>query len=254
MSDIKIPTIIIEDEPAARLRLKKLLDSYNNKFEIIGEARDGQEGVELINKLRPELIFLDIEMPKLNGFEMLSALTIKPKIIFITAYNQYAVKAFEENAIDYLLKPIDKERLDLTIERLSIKNELSTQSLIKVLSQLTAEKESKVRQNFSVKIGDKFKLIRIHEVAFFIAEDKYVFLNCVDGKRYIISDTIKDLEQNLSANFLRIHKGCIINCDKILEVHKYFRNRFIVLLDDQAQTKITSGANYYDQINNLLQR
>jgi two-component system LytT family response regulator len=116
-----LKTIIIDDEAIGLKRLKKLLTNYP-LFDVVAEATNGREGLELIESLKPDIIFLDIEMPVMNGFDMLRLVMHHPKVVFTTAYDQYAMKAFEENSIDYLLKPIEKERLDLTVSKLQTSN------------------------------------------------------------------------------------------------------------------------------------
>src|SRR5476651_2747389 len=151
-------TLIIDDEQLARQRLKRLLGNYE-ELEIIGEAVNGADGLEQIRSVRPDLIFLDSEMPVLNGFEMLSKLDVQPKVVFTTAYDQYAIKAFEEDSIDYLLKPIEAERLEKTIKKLeqtqpAIATPLPLEALMK---QLMVKKEIKT---LTVKIGDRILLIK----------------------------------------------------------------------------------------------
>ena len=177
-------TILIDDEKLAVSRLKRLLTEYGDTIEIIGEAHNGIEGLETIERLKPELIFLDIEMPGMNGFEMLSNLSFSPLVVFATAYDEYAIRAFEENSIDYLLKPIEKERLEITIQKLK-KNKthpilgFDNVQLLKILEQIKPKKEM---VSISVKTGDKILLLRLEDISYFEAEDKYIFLNTKDGK------------------------------------------------------------------------
>jgi two-component system LytT family response regulator len=157
-------TILIDDEPISINRIKRLLKEYDDTFEIIGEALNGQEGLEMIEDLRPDLIFLDIEMPILTGFEMLERLTFMPIVIFVTAYDQFAIKAFEENSIDYLLKPIEKSRLDKAVQKLQKFTEnqalkISADSLQSLTELLKPKKEI---HSISVKQGDKILIIALH--------------------------------------------------------------------------------------------
>ena len=142
-----LKTILIDDEPLAISRLRRLLTKFADTFDIIGEAKNGQEGLDLIEVLQPDVIFLDIEMPVLNGFEMLSKLNYMPLVVFATAFDQYAIRAFEENSIDYLLKPIEAERLEKTVEKLKKFHQKPTDNpfnanLLHVLEQLKPKKET----------------------------------------------------------------------------------------------------------------
>ena len=163
--------LVIDDETLARQRLKRLLMLHNN-IKIIGEASNGKEGLEQIALLQPDVIFLDIEMPGLNGFELLSRLNNPPKVIFTTAYDQYAVRAFEEESIDYLLKPIEKERLEKAINKLNSYQQPPdyTIALELLMGQLKIKKEIKT---LTVKIGDRILLVKLKDLAFIEAEEIY---------------------------------------------------------------------------------
>jgi two-component system LytT family response regulator len=231
-------TIIIDDEQLARQRIKRLLKTYD-EIEIIEEAENGAEGLILIEKHQPDLIFLDIEMPILNGFEMLAKLKHQPKVVFTTAYDQYAIKAFEEGSIDYLLKPIELERLDKTIKKLKQTNLAPAQiSLEELIAKLNSKKEIKT---LTVKIGDKILLIKPSDIVHIQAEDKYVFLYTVDGKKHLTDFTLSTLEEKLPEQFLRIHRSDIINTDYIKEIRKGFNGALIFVLNNQAQTRVTSS-------------
>jgi two-component system LytT family response regulator len=232
-------TLIIDDEQLARLRLLRLLKLYDH-IDIIGEAVNGQDGLEKIEKLLPDLIFLDIEMPIFNGFEMLAQLKHQPKVVFTTAYDQYAIKAFEEDSIDYLLKPVESERLEKTIKRLEHPQhqQLSQLSLDILLKQLHVKKDIKT---LTVKIGDKILLIKLESIVFIEAEDKYVFLHTADGKKHLTDFTIGSLEDKLPEQFVRIHRGNIINHDHIKEIRKSFNGAFVFVMDNTANTRLTSS-------------
>lgn len=240
-------TIIVEDEALARNRLKKLLASHENRVEIIGEADNGEDGFRLIEKEKPDLIFLDVQMPVLNGFEMLGKLSYMPKIIFTTAYEEYAIKAFEENSIDYLLKPISAERLAVSIMKLERfspgeKEMGSDNQMIETLIQKL--KPQKELTTLSVKSGDRIFLVRLEEVVFFEAKDKYVFIHDQEGKEYLIDLTLTKLAEKLPSSFMRIHRAYIINKQFLGELRKGFTGRFKFVLTDKAQTKISSGSSY----------
>lgn len=226
-------TIIIEDEQLARQRLKRLLANYQ-EVEIIAEAENGLEGLELINQHQADLVFLDIEMPILNGFEMLAKLTHhQPKVVFTTAYDQYAIKAFDEGSIDYLLKPIELERLDKTILKLKQTNLAKpVMALDDLLQQI---KGKSVQKTLTVKLGDRILLIKIEEIIHIQAEDKYVFLYTADGKKHLTDYTLSVLEAKLPDDFIRIHRSDIINTNYITEIRRGFNGALIFVMSNQSK-------------------
>lgn len=232
-------TIIIDDEQLARQRIKRLLAAYD-EVDIIGEAENGQEGLAIIEQLQPDLIFLDIEMPILNGFEMLSKLKNHPKVVFTTAYDQYAIKAFEEGSIDYLLKPIELERLDKTIKKLKQTN-LAAAAPIAIEDLLRQINGKKSIKTLTVKIGDKILLVKLSDIVHIQAEDKYVFLHTVDGKKHLTDFTLSTLEEKLPEEFVRIHRSDMINTDYIKEIRKGFNGALIFVLNNLNETRVTSS-------------
>ena len=252
---MKFRTILIDDEPIAISRLKRLLGQYNDTFEVIGEAQNGQEGLEKIEALKPDLIFLDIEMPILSGFEMLAKLDFMPMVVFVTAFDQFAIKAFEENSVDYLLKPIEKERLEKTVQKLQKLTEnkvqkLSSESLMGLFEQLKPKKEI---HSITVKSGDKILFIAFSEIAFFHAEEKYVFLNTLDGKQHITNYTISNLEEKLPESFIRISRSHIVNSLKIKELERHFNGKYLVAMQDTKQSKLETGLSFHDNLKRLLE-
>jgi len=231
-------TIIIDDEQLARQRIKRLLKAYD-EIEVIAEAENGEQGLESIHHHRPDLIFLDIEMPVLNGFEMLSKLTYQPKVVFTTAYDQYAIKAFEEGSIDYLLKPIEIERLDKTIKKLKQTNLAAAPVQIEQLIQQMQGK--KAIKTLTVKLGDKILLIKLADIVHVQAEDKYVFLHTADGKKHLTDFTLSALEEKLPEEFLRIHRSEMINTEYIKEIRKGFNGALVFVLNNAEETRVTSS-------------
>ena len=230
-------TIIIEDEQLARQRLKRLLANYA-EIEIVAEAENGAQGLEMINQHQPDLVFLDIEMPLLNGFEMLARLTEnQPKVVFTTAYDQYAIKAFEEGSIDYLLKPIELERLDKTIHKLKQTN--LAKPAIAIEDLLLQIKGKATIKTLTVKLGDRILLIKIDDIIHIQAEEKYVFLHTGDGKKHLTDYTLSILETKLPEDFLRIHRSDIINTNHITEIRRGFNGALIFVMSNGE--KITSS-------------
>ena len=231
-------TIIIDDEQLARQRLKRLLKAFD-EVEIIAEAENGEDGLTIINKLQPELIFLDIEMPVLNGFEMLAKLSHQPKVVFTTAYDQYAIKAFEEGSIDYLLKPIEIERLDKTIKKL--KQTSLAASPLHIDNLIRQMQGKKTIKTLTVKLGDKILLVKLADIVYAQAEDKYVFLHTADGRKHLTDFTLSALEEKLTEEFVRIHRSEIINNDYIKEIRKGFNGSLVFILNNAEETRLTSS-------------
>ncbi len=239
-------TLIIEDESLARIRLKKLLAPFVERIHIVGEADNGEDGAKLIDEHKPDLIFLDVQMPVLNGFEMLDKISHIPKIIFTTAFEEYAIKAFEENSIDYLLKPISAARLEVSIlklERFTVRekpdqNEELIQSLLKSIAS-----EKKIA-TLSVKTGDRIFLVHLDDVIYLEAKEKYVFIHDTSGKEHLIDFTLTALVGKLPSNFMRIHRSYIINKDFLVEMHKGFTSRFTFVLNNKGRTRLSSGSSY----------
>ncbi|MCE7043707.1 LytTR family DNA-binding domain-containing protein [Dyadobacter sp. CY312] len=252
-----LKTILIDDESLALSRLRRLLEKHPETFQIVSEAQNGGEGLAQINKYQPDLIFLDIEMPILNGFEMLSKLNRMPMVVFSTAFDQYAIRAFEENSVDYLLKPVENDRLLKTIDKLrnmplagntSVHNPYAD-NLLRLLEEMKPRKEI---FSLSVKTGDRILLIQLTEITHFEAEEKYVFLNTLDGQKYLLSYTLTSLEEKLPDHFLRISRAGIVNSHHIKEIQKHFNGKFTILMRDRKSSQLSSGSTYGEVIRHLL--
>jgi len=240
-------TIIVDDESLAIDRLSKLLGEYSENIKIIGTATDGKEGSILTERLKPDLIFLDIQMPVMDGFEMLEKISYSPKIIFTTAYEQYAIKAFESCSIDYLLKPIEKERLARSISKLDtmFEQESHLKRLIEVINKEELE-------TITVKIGDRYLIVRTEDITYFQAKDKYVSAVEKNGKSHILNTTVTELEQRLGKDFIRINRSSIINIRYVSEIHKTFNNRFSFEISGVVPCSLTSSSSYSQEIRKVL--
>jgi two-component system, LytTR family, response regulator len=239
--------IVIDDEPAARRLMKSLLQEHNEVVEVIAEASNGKEAIEKIEDLNPDLIFLDIQMPDLTGFEVIERLSKKPNIIFTTAYEQYAIKAFETFSIDYLLKPIKEERLAQSIEKLKefgrLNQSININGLQEIIRQFQAPKKATA---LPIKTGDRINLIRYENIAYIEAQDKYVCVFTMEGQKYLTDQSLTTLAEKLPPIFCRIHRSYIINKDKIREMHRHFSGRYLFIMDDKPATRLTSGRTYQD--------
>ena len=216
----KLQTLIIEDEELARNLLRSYLKD-NPDIEVIGECENGFDGVKAINDKKPDLVFLDIQMPKITGFEMIELLDYKPQIIFTTAYDQYALKAFELNAIDYLLKPFSKERLLAAIDKVKhrIQNEEPIDDKLEELSNLRPGENYIDR--VVVKDRHKIHIITVDQIRYIESLDDYVMIYTHDG-RHMKQKTMKYFENNLDPNnFIRIHRSYIVQVENIAEIQEY---------------------------------
>ena len=253
-SILKYRTLIADDEQPARDRLKKLLAEHAEKIELIGEAQNGLECRELIDRLKPDLVFLDIQMPGLNGFEVLQQTSHSPVVIFCTAYDEFALKAFETNSIDYIVKPIKAERIQKSIEKLdTLKRNSDKQDLLRIIDSYLIQAPKKEITTIPVKLGDRMLFVKIEEVVYFSADEKYVTLHTKEGKTHLCDMPLKSLEEKLGDKFLRIHRALLVNVSRIREIDKHFGSRFVVKMDDAVQTRLISGRNYCEQVRMLME-
>lgn len=245
--------LIVDDEALARDSIKVLL-SRNVDWQIIGEAKDGKEAIDLINQLKPDVIFLDINMPRVSGVDLLKRLIHKPYIIFTTAHDTFAIKAFEENAIDYLLKPYTDKRFYKALDRVKSKIE-EHESLQKVefISQLLqgqtgiAEKHD---AKISVHVGDRIVLVSVSEILCVNASGNYVELVTQDGK-YLHYDSMNNMENLLKEPvFLRIHRSHIVRQDYIKSLKKHTNGEFFVQLKNDQELKLSRS--YKDKVEQIL--
>ncbi len=226
--------LLIDDEPLARELIKNFLVNFP-QIEVVGECSDGFQGLKMIQECQPELVFLDVQMPKITGFEMLELMDHPPLIIFTTAYNEYAIKAFEMNAVDYLLKPFSKERfksaIDKAIESAQLKG-LSGQKLQNLQNETAHLAEP--LQRVVVKIGTKIQVLPIAEVIYLEAQDDYVMLYTGTGK-YLKQQTMKYFEGALDrACFTRVHRSYIVNVEHIAQLEQYEKESYRLLLKNKA--------------------
>ncbi len=240
MSESPLRMVLVDDEPLARARARRLLLELPGVV-VVGEAGSVEEAVPLIDALRPDCVLLDVQMPGENGFALLPKLTHHPAIVFATAYDQYAVKAFEENAVDYLLKPFRPERLAAAIER--VRHELErpeelSRRLQELLASVGRAPQGDRLERFTVRIGQKQLIVRAGDVLWFGAEDKLVFA-AVEADRHWIDFTLDELERRLDpGKFLRVHRSAIVNLDRATALRPAFAGTYRLQLDDAARTEV----------------
>lgn len=249
---MKYRTIIIDDEPLARQRITRLLLPYTDIIEIIAEANDGEEAIRMIEELQPDLLFLDIEMPIYNGLEILKKITAEPIVIFTTAYENYAIKAFENNSIDYLLKPIEKDRLLVSIEKLRRRESVAI-TRNQLGSIILEEKNAGKILAIPVKMGDRIIMISLNDILYFEASDKYVELYDVHNKKYIIEHSLNQLGLKLPNHFQRIHRSHLVNMNHVKEFRKGFNSAPILVMNDNNETKLHTGRTYIETIKKWME-
>ena len=227
--------IIIDDEPLARMMLKEYLQAYPD-IEILQECGDGFEGIKAIQQYQPDLIFLDIQMPKINGFEMLELIDNPPQVIFTTAFEEYAIKAFETHAADYLLKPFSKERFDKAIQKLKTNTVNNTQAIVETASQAAFQSNRIV-----VKDGGKIKIIPVPQIQYVEAADDYVKIYTADGV-FLKKKTMQFFEDSLQQQqFIRVHRSYIINTQLITRIDPHEKDSHLVLLSTGVRLPVSKA-------------
>jgi len=257
--------LIVDDEPLAREGIRLLLEAEPD-IEIAGEATDGAEAVAAIERLRPDLVFLDVQMPGMTGLEVLSRVEVErmPEVVFCTAYDQYALQAFEHHALDYLLKPFDDERFHGTLERARSRiRDRGADNLGRKMLAMLAEfgaagaavapgaPQSPFADRLAVKTGGRTYFLRADEIDWIEAADYYVKLH-VDGKEHLLRESMNKLEKELDPQrFLRVHRSSIVNLDRVKELHGR-GNEHAVVLQDGTRLKLSRSRR--EKLNALLHR
>ena len=229
--------IIIDDEPLARSIVKEYLKSWP-EVELAAECSDGFEGIKAIQQFQPDLIFLDIQMPKINGFEMLELIETPPAVIFTTAFDEFAIKAFETNATDYLLKPFSKERFDKAIQKFQ-QNDSARQndSVIEAAAAQSPTQQNRV----VVKDGSKIKIIPVSQIQYLEAADDYVKIFTQDGT-FLKKRTMGFFENSLGAfHFVRVHRSFIVNTQLITRIDPYEKEGHLLLLTTGAKLPVSKA-------------
>jgi len=234
-----LKTLIVDDEAPARDRLKNLL-SQNESVEVIGEAADGLRAVELIEEKKPDLVLLDIQMPRLDGFGVIKALQSPPIVIFITAFDEYAIKAFEINAIDYLLKPFTKVRLERAIEKAAqaIPQQTTYQAQLEGLFK-TLTDQKRYLERITARTQGRIFVIEVRDIDLLNAESGQV--SVISGeKQYFTNYTLNELQNQLDPNtFFRAHRSAIVNLTKIKEIIPWFAGSYKIKLNTGAEVDLS---------------
>lgn len=251
-----IRTLIVDDESLARERIRDMLAS-DPAIEIVSECANGEEAIEAIQRFSPDLVFLDVEMPGMDGFAVLDGLPADriPTIIFVTAYDQYAVRAFEVYALDYLLKPFDRERFEKAVARakVHITSERSDALSERILRAIEDIKTKPVHlERLVIKMNGHVFFMKAEEIDWLEAEGNYVRLH--SGKEsYLLRDTISALESQLDPKrFIRVHRSAIVNVDRISELQPWFHGEYRIVLREGVQ--LTLSRTYREKLHELLGR
>ncbi len=228
---MNITCLIIDDEQLARELLREYIEQIPN-MTIIGEASKGKDAVEMVDDLKPDLIFLDVQMPGMTGFDVLDEMEHDPFVIFTTAYDQYAIKAFEKNAVDYLLKPLDQERFKLAIDRAVNRMKLEQNNVGELLRSLKTEHKTSYDSHIFVQKSEKLLNLSVDEIMFLEASGDYTILT-TKGDQFVSSSGIGKLEEILNPEtFIRVHRSTIININFLKEIEKHFNGGMIVKMQN----------------------
>ena len=242
--------LIIDDEPLARLIVQEYLQAYP-QIQVVQECNDGFEGVKAIQQHKPDVIFLDVQMPKINGFEMLELLEQLPAVIFTTAFDEFALKAFEAHAVDYLLKPFTRERFDKALQRCLEKQAapqpagVPTNALLETAAQSAAQQDRIV-----VKTGNKIQIIPVHEAIFLEADDDFVKIHTEQGV-YLKNRTMGHFESILdNRQFVRVHRSYLVQVSHITRIDPYQKETFTAVL--RSGVKIPVSRTGYTRLREVL--
>jgi len=240
-------TLLVDDEPPARTRLRRMLDAHADVV-CVGEATNGLQALEKVDELTPDLIFLDIQMPELDGLSVAAALpTGGPKVVFVTAYDAHALRAFELAAVDYLLKPVNKERLAGSLERIRTDSRPASEQARAIDSCLVAR-----RQKMAVRSGSKYLVFDIQRIAAILAQDHYSVI-LVDGQELLSEEPLDKLMLRLDErHFLRVHRGAILNLEFLQELHQEGDRKYIARVAGSPSARVPISRDRLDELRQRL--
>lgn len=240
--------VIIDDEPLARSLVKEYLEPHTD-LEVVEECDNGLQGLKAIQQHKPDLIFLDVQMPRINGFEMLELVEDPPAVIFTTAFDEYAIKAFDAHAVDYLLKPFTQERFDKAVTRWR-ESAAATTAGTAALLELAAATSPLQSSRIVVKTGSHIKIIPVHEVNFIESADDYVKVHTKEGA-FLKSGTMSHYEAILNKEqFVRCHRSCIVNVHNITRIDPYEKDSHVAVL--KSSEKIPVSRSGYARLKQVL--
>lgn len=227
--------ILVDDEPLARERFRSLLDESDSDVTVVGEAGSGKDAVPLIHETQPDVVFLDVQMPVLDGFDVVDLLSKpRPHIVFVTAYDKYALQAFDIHALDYLTKPVRLTRLSSTLQRLA---EATASEPNEGLDTLRKERQSKTLHRLTVHVGRKLRVVDLDDIRYVEAKNKLVFVH-LHNTRYRTDFTLQELEKRLDDRFVRIHRSIIANLDDAYELVPWSSGTYRLRLADGTELPV----------------
>jgi two-component system LytT family response regulator len=247
---LKIRTLIVDDEPLARQRVRDLL-ATDPDIDLVGECADGRQAVAAVRSLQPDLMLLDVQMPALDGFGVLQALDgdTLPVVVFVTAHDRYALKAFEVHALDYLLKPFDRERFACALGRAKAEVQRGQAGAVeqRLLAMLQSVQERQATpERLIVKTGGRYSFVRLHDIDWIEAAGNYVRLH-VGKEQHLLRESMSALEARLDGRcFVRIHRSTIVNLERIRELQPTFHGEYAVVLRDGRE--LTLSRTYRDKL------
>ena len=242
--------MVVDDEELARVRLRKMLDEVGG-VSVVGEAANGIEAVESIERLDPDLVFLDIQMPGMTGFDVIEALGDVPLIVFVTAFDDYAIRAFEVNSIDYLLKPVEPDRLREAVGRAA---ELLSEGpvLEREIEKLTTMVRARGLERLPVSKGKKIVLLDLDEIMWFSSDEGLVFAH-TGPARFVVNRTLSELEERLDdTRFFRIHRSTIVNLNHVREIVPWFSGKYKVVMSDSGGSELTLSRSRAKELRRIL--
>ncbi len=243
-----ISAVIVDDETLAREVLREHLSSHP-EVDVAAECSNGFDAVKAITELKPDLVFLDIQMPKLNGFEVLELIDHSPTVVFVTAYDQYALKAFEVHAVDYLLKPFSKERFEEALAHAKKNLELGSAPSPKEIVPPASSNDQPI-ERILIREGSKVHVIPVEKVDYVEAQDDYISVR-TDGRNLLKQHRLSDLEQSLDpSRFVRIHRKYILNLDRLARIELYAKDSRVAILKDGTRLQVSRAG--YDKLKQLL--
>jgi two-component system LytT family response regulator len=244
----KVRTLVVDDEELARQVLRELLGAHP-EIEVVAECRNGLEAVKAVSEHKPDLLFLDVQMPKLTGFDVLELIGSETPVIFVTAYDEYAMKAFDVHAVDYLLKPVGKDRLAAALER--VKTRSREKPPVAAELSLAARPAGQFAERLVVKDGTRVTLIPVAKLDFAEAQDDYVAL-ASEGRKHLKQQTIASLEAALNPKqFVRIHRSYLVNLERVTRIEPYGKDSRVAVLSNGVRLPVSRAG--YARLEALLE-
>jgi two-component system LytT family response regulator len=246
----KMTTILVDDEPLARQLLKEYLQDFPD-VRIVGECKNGRQAIKAINEHRPDLVFLDIRMPGMDGFEILEHLTYVPHIIFSTAYDDYALKAFEANAVDYLLKPYDRKRFSRALQKAIDRRTTSTGDIDRIVALMQQSKEpGEFPERIFVRVGRKIAPVQVRDILWIEAQEDYSLIHASSGA-HLCNLSLNALEERLNpSHFMRVHRSHIVACNSIEHLSGDGEGGFVAVMKDGSTVRV--GRTYASRIRQIV--